>query len=95
MLFLGLGTGLGSAMVVDGVLQAMELAHLPWKKVRTYEEFLGDAALKTDGRKRWEKRVLQAIRSLSQVLESDSVVLGGGNAKRVDQLPHDVRLGPI
>ncbi len=93
MLFLGLGTGLGSAMVVDGVLQAMELAHLPWKKGRTYEEFLGDAALKKDGRKRWEKRVLQAICSLSEVLESDYVVLGGGNAKHVHTLPENVRLG--
>jgi polyphosphate glucokinase len=93
MLFLGLGTGLGSAMVVEGVVQAMELAHMPWKKGRTYEEFLGKAGLERLGRKRWRKQVWKAIEQLSSTLESEYVVLGGGNAKLLDSLPKNVVLG--
>ncbi len=93
MLFLGLGTGLGSAMVVDGVVQAMELAHLPWKKGKTYEEYLGEAALTRSGRKRWEKNVHAAIETLSEALESEYTVLGGGNARHVKHLPEHVQLG--
>lgn len=93
MLFLGLGTGLGSAMVVEGVVQAMEIAHLPWKKGRTYEEFLGLEALGKDGRKSWLKHVFEAIEELETTLESEYVVLGGGNAKLVKHLPKHVVLG--
>ena len=93
MLFLGLGTGLGSAMVVDGVVEAMELAHLPWKKGKTYEEFLGASALKENGKKHWAKDVVAAVKELSSVLQSDYVVLGGGNAKLLHTLPSNVRLG--
>lgn len=93
MLFLGLGTGLGSALVVEGVVQAMELAHLPWKKKKTYEEFLGEAALKRDGHKEWQRNVEKAIEMLQPILQCDSVVLGGGNAKLVESLPKDTTLG--
>ncbi len=93
MLFLGLGTGLGSAMVVEDVVQAMELAHLPWKKGKTYEEFLGLHAFERDGRKLWEKHLHQVIKDLRAALEAEYVVLGGGNAKLVHHLPKHVLLG--
>ena len=87
MLFLGLGTGLGSAMVVESVVQAMELAHMPWKDGRSYEDMLGAAALKKDGRKKWLKHVATAIEELQSALECEYIVLGGGNAKLVPKLP--------
>jgi polyphosphate glucokinase len=93
MLYLGLGTGLGSAMVVDGSAQAMELAHLPWKKGKTYEDFLGKAGLQRDGRKKWRKNVITVIELMSHALEADYVVLGGGNAKLMKELPENVLLG--
>jgi polyphosphate glucokinase len=93
MLYLGLGTGLGSAMVVDGSVQAMELAHLPWKKRRSYEDYLGKAGLKRDGRKVWEKNVMKVIALMSHAMEADYVVLGGGNAKLIKKLPLEVFLG--
>jgi len=93
MLFLGLGTGLGSAMVVDGIVQPMELAHLPWKKGRTYEDYLGAEGLKRLGKRKWVKNVLEVTESLGCALESDSIVLGGGNAALVDPLPKGVLLG--
>jgi polyphosphate glucokinase len=93
MLFLGLGTGLGSAMVVDGIVQPMELAHLPFTKKRTYEETVGLAALMRLGKKKWRKKVAAVIAELSAALEPDYVILGGGNAKFMKQLPPDVKLG--
>jgi predicted NBD/HSP70 family sugar kinase len=87
MLFLGLGTGLGSAMIVDGVLAPMELAHLPYKKGLTYEECLGDSARRRLGKKRWKKEVFNVVAQLSTALEPDYVVLGGGNVKRLKELP--------
>jgi polyphosphate glucokinase len=93
MLYLGLGTGLGSALVIDGVVQAMEVAHQRWKKGKTYEEFLGAAGLKRKGRKKWLKHVHEAIADLRQVMQTDYVVLGGGNAKLVRKLPPKVFLG--
>ena len=93
MLFLGLGTGLGSALVVDGVLEPMELAHLPYKKGRTYEDYLGLAGLKRLGKKKWRHHVGQVVRLLKDVLEVDYVVLGGGNARLLKQLPPGSRLG--
>jgi polyphosphate glucokinase len=93
MLFLGLGTGLGSAMVVDGVVQAMELAHLPWKKGKTYEDFLSARAFDEDGVKAWRKHVKRVIDDLSVALETDYVVLGGGNASSFRKLPPKVHLG--
>lgn len=93
MLYLGLGTGLGSAMVVDGHVQAMELAHLPWKKHRSYEDYLGKAGLKRDGHKDWQRSVFKVIEMMSSAMESDYVVLGGGNAKLLKKLPKNVTLG--
>jgi polyphosphate glucokinase len=93
MLYLGLGTGLGSAMVVEGVVQPMELAHLPWKKGRTYEEYLGAAALEKFGKKKWLRNVLEVTQKLQQALASDYVVLGGGNSELVDPPPERVFIG--
>jgi predicted NBD/HSP70 family sugar kinase len=92
MLFLGLGTGLGSAMIVDGMLEPMELAHLPYKNGKTYEDYIGDAALKRRGKKKWMKNVLDVVAKLKNALQADYVVLGGGNVKRLLTLPpHTVR----
>lgn len=93
MLFLGLGTGLGSAMVVDGILEPMELAHLPYKKGRTYEDYLGRQALKLLGKKRWRRHVADVVERFKVALEADYIVLGGGNAKKVGKLPPGARLG--
>lgn len=93
MLFLGLGTGLGSALVVEGVVQAMELAHLPWKKGKTYEDFLGDAGLEHYGKKVWSHNLMKLIEELQGALECEYIVLGGGNAKLVKDLPKHVELG--
>lgn len=93
MLFLGLGTGLGSAMIVDGVLQPMELAHLPYKKGRTYEDYLGKRGLDRLGKKKWQKNVFEVVAQLRQAVQADDVVLGGGNAKKLTNLPAGVRLG--
>jgi predicted NBD/HSP70 family sugar kinase len=93
MLFLGLGTGLGSALIVDGVLQPMELAHLPYKKGKTYEEYVGKGGLKRLGKKKWQKSVFELVAQLRQALQADDVVIGGGNAKHMTDLPPGARLG--
>jgi polyphosphate glucokinase len=93
MLFLGLGTGLGSALIVDGVLEPMELAHLPYKKGRTYEEYVGTAGLKRAGKKKWRRHVLEVVALLRSALQADDVVVGGGNAKFLHRVPAGVRLG--
>lgn len=93
MLFLGLGTGLGSALIVDGVLAPMELAHLPYKKGKTYEDYVGEHALEKHGKKRWRKAVADVVERLATALEADSVVLGGGNARLFDEPPDGARLG--
>lgn len=93
MLFLGLGTGLGSAMIVDGILEPMEMAHLPFKKGRTYEDYLGIRGLKRLGKKKWRKQVAEVAEQLKSALEADDVVLGGGNAKLLKTLPPGCRLG--
>ena len=92
MLFLGLGTGLGTAMVVDGIVEPMELGHLPYKKA-TYEDYLGRAGLKRLGKKRWRHHVEDVVQRLIAALEPDEVVIGGGNAKKLKKLPHGCRLG--
>jgi predicted NBD/HSP70 family sugar kinase len=91
MLFLGLGTGLGSALIIDGVLEPMELAHLPYKKGRTYEEYLGRKGLKRVGKKKWRRHVEDVIDRFRAALNVDDVVLGGGNAKLLKTLPKGVR----
>jgi len=93
MLFLGIGTGLGSAMIFDGVVIPLELAHLPYKKGRTYEEYVGLAGLERRGVERWRKSVLDVIERLRAALVCDSVLLGGGNAKLMENLPSHVLLG--
>jgi polyphosphate glucokinase len=93
MLFLGIGTGLGSAMIFDGVVIPLELAHLPYRKGRTYEEYVGLAGLELRGEKRWRKSVLDVIERLRAALVCDSVLLGGGNAKLMKDLPDHVILG--
>jgi polyphosphate glucokinase len=93
MLFLGLGTGLGSSMIVDGLLEPMELAHLPYRKGRTYENYVGAGGLKRLGEGKWRKHVWAVIGILRAALEPDYVVVGGGNAKRLGRPPRGVRLG--
>lgn len=92
MLFLGLGTGLGSAMIVDGNVVPMELAHLPYKKA-TYEDYVGIRGLKKHGKKKWRKHVADALERLITALEPDDVVLGGGNVKKLRKLPKGCRAG--
>jgi polyphosphate glucokinase len=93
MLFLGLGTGLGSAMIVDGILEPMELAHLPYKKGRTYEDYLGLRGLRRLGKKKWRRHVADVVKKLRNALEADEVVLGGGNAKLLKTMPPGCRRG--
>ena len=93
MLFLGLGTGLGSALVVDGTVAPMELAHLPYKNGRTFEDYVGDRGRKRLGAKKWRRTVADVVEQLSKALEADYVVLGGGNAKKLKKLPKNARLG--
>ena len=92
MLFLGFGTGLGSAMVVDGLLEPMELGHLPYRKA-TYEDYVGIGGLKRYGKKKWRKYVLDVVQRLSTALEPDEIVLGGGNVKLLKKLPKKCRQG--
>jgi polyphosphate glucokinase len=93
MLFLGLGTGLGSALIVDGVLEPMELAHLPYKKGSSYEDYIGLRGLKRVGKKKWRRYVADVVTRLRVALEADYVVIGGGNAKLLKDLPSKARLG--
>ena len=93
MLFLGLGTGLGSALIVDGVLEPMELAHLPYKHAKTYEDYVGLRGLKRLGRKKWARHVKDVVQQLKTALQADYVVLGGGNAKLLKSLPPATRVG--
>ena len=93
MLFLGLGTGLGAALVIDGKLEPMEIAHLPYKKGRTYEDYVGEAALKKYGHKKWQKEVLEVAHLLAAALEPDYIVMGGGNDRKLLVLPPMVERG--
>ncbi len=93
MLFLGLGTGLGSAMIVDGVLEPMELAHLGYKNGKTYEDYLGLRGLERLGKKRWRKHVAKVTKILKASLGADYVVLGGGNCKKLKDVPRCAQLG--
>jgi polyphosphate glucokinase len=92
MLFLGLGTGLGSALVANGFVQPMELGHLPYKKA-TFEDYVGSVGLGKRGKRRWRLDVVDVVAKLSAALEAEYVVLGGGNAKKLDPLPPNARLG--
>ena len=92
MLFLGLGTGLGTALVVDGIVEPMELGHLPYKKA-TYEDYVGLRGLQKRGKKKWRRDVADVVECMSAALEPDDIVLGGGNSKKLKELPPRCRLG--
>jgi polyphosphate glucokinase len=92
MLFLGLGTGLGSAMIVDGIVEPMELAHLPYRK-GTFEDYVGIRGLEQHGKKQWQEHVADVVAMLIAALEPDDVVLGGGNVKKLTELPPGCRAG--
>jgi len=93
MLFLSLGTGLGSALVADGVLEPLELAHLPYRKDRTYEDYVGLRGYKRMGRKRWQAHVDRVVELFKRGLQVDYVMLGGGQTKKLKGLPPGARLG--
>jgi polyphosphate glucokinase len=93
MLFLGLGTGLGSAMIIDGALVPMELGHLPYRKGKTFEDYAGIAGLKRLGLKKWRRRVADVVNDLVAALQPDYIVLGGGNVAKLDELPPRTRRG--
>jgi polyphosphate glucokinase len=93
MLFLGLGTGLGAAMIVSGILEPMELAHLPYKRGKSYEDYAGLRGLERLGKKNWRRHVADIVERLKNALEVEYVVLGGGNIKYLKTLPPDARLG--
>ena len=92
MLFLGLGTGLGSAMIVDGIIEPMELGHLPYKK-HTYEDYVGQRGLDRWGKHKWRGNVVDVVARLIAALEPEDVVLGGGNLKQLEKLPQGCRAG--
>jgi polyphosphate glucokinase len=92
MLFLGLGTGLGTTLIVDGILEPMELAHLPYKKA-TYEDYVGLRGLKKHGLRKWRRYVAGVVELLTAALGPDDVVLGGGNVKKLKRLPPGCRAG--
>jgi len=92
LLFLGLGTGLGSTMVVEGIVMPMELAHLPYRK-KTFEDYVGDAALKRNGKTKWRGQVADVVARLRAALIPDDVVIGGGNLRHLDKLPPLCRAG--
>jgi polyphosphate glucokinase len=92
MLFLGLGTGLGSTMIVDGIIEPMELGHLPYKKC-TYEDYVGQRGLERTGKNKWRSNVADVVARLIAALEPDDIVLGGGNVRHLKELPIACRAG--
>ena len=92
MLFLGLGTGLGSAIIVDGILEPLELGHLPYKKA-TFEDYVGLRGLKKHGKKRWRRHVEDVVERLMSAIEPEDVVIGGGNVHKLKKLPPGCRAG--
>jgi polyphosphate glucokinase len=92
MLFLGLGTGLGSTLIVDKIVEPMELGHLPYKKA-TYEDYVGERALERVGTKKWRKNVADVVERLIAALQPEDIVLGGGNVKKLKALPPGCRAG--
>lgn len=93
MLFLGLGTGLGSTLVSDSAVMPLELAHLPYRKGGTYEDYVGERGLKRLGAKKWTKHVATVVALLRDALQADHVVLGGGQTKKLKGLPPNVKVG--
>jgi len=93
MLFLGLGTGLGNTLIIDGVIAPMELGHLPYKKKQSFEDFVGIRGLERLGKKKWQDEVFKVVKMLKEAVIADYVVLGGGNSKKLTSLPEGCRLG--
>jgi polyphosphate glucokinase len=93
MLFLGFGTGMGSALIVEGIVQPLELAHLPYRKGKTYEEYVGAAGRKALGTHRWRHHCLQVATILRAGLQVNDVVIGGGNGRKLGRLPEGMRIG--
>lgn len=93
MLFLGLGTGLGATLIIDGVVEPTEVGHMPYKRGRTFEDYVGEQGRRRRGSRKWRKSVLDVIERLRYAFEADYVVLGGGNAERLKKLPRGVRRG--
>ncbi len=91
MLFLGLGTGLGSTMIVDGI-GTLKLGHLPYKRA-TFQDYVGVRGLEEHGKKKWQRHVADVVKRLIAALEPDEVVLGGGNVKKLDALPAGTQAG--
>ena len=92
MLFLGLGTGLGSALIVDGVVEPLELGHLPYRK-KTFEDYVSARALERKGKKKWRRTVFDVVDRLVAAVEPDYVVIGGGGVDELDELPPNSRRG--
>jgi polyphosphate glucokinase len=92
MLFLGLGTGLGSTLIADGVIQPLELGHLPFRK-KTFEDYVGERGLEKLGKKKWREAVFETVEKLTAATEPDEVVLGGGGVDELDELPPGCRRG--
>jgi polyphosphate glucokinase len=92
MLFLGFGTGLGTALIVDGVIEPMELAHLPYLTGKTYEDYVGLRGLKRLGKKKWRKHACDVAKRFKAALEAEDLVLGGGSAKQLKKLPRGARI---
>jgi predicted NBD/HSP70 family sugar kinase len=93
MLFLGLGTGLGVTLIMDGIVEPMEIGHMPYKHGRSYEEYVGERGYRRLGAKKWRKGVIQVVEQLRSVLEAEYVVLGGGNVRKLKRLPPRARRG--
>jgi polyphosphate glucokinase len=93
MLFIGLGTGMGAALVVEGHVQPLEIAHLPYRNGKTYEEFVGKRGQDRMGKKLWRQVVAEIVPRLFDAFQVDEVVIGGGNAKQLKELPRGARLG--
>ncbi len=93
MLFRGLGTGLGATLILDGVGEPMEIGHMPFKHGRTFEDYVGERGRKRLGNRKWRKAVAEVAGQLKRVLEVEYVVLGGGNARRLKELPEGARAG--
>ena len=92
MLFLGLGTGLGSALIADGIVEPLELGHLPYQNA-TFEDYVGIRGLEKYGKKRWRRYVADMVKRLKAAIEPDEIVLGGGNVKKLKELPPRCRVG--
>ena len=93
MLFLGLGTGLGTALIIDGNVEPMEIAHATFKKGRSYEDYVGDRGRRRLGAKKWGRAVNEVVERLRTIFEVDYVVIGGGNARKLKKMPKGARLG--